>query len=243
MMGYDHCTTGVIAGLVTVQELPHHDPVQVAAWLCLWGGLALAPDADVAGSNASRMWGGLSQRVADGVGVLAGGHRRGTHDLILAPTIAGVATWLGLQHHLSSYLVVALLLGLAIRAATLGNNRPPILLANLIGSCAGAWWIIDHQLTVGMHLPWLVAGGVLVHCLGDLITVEGLPIPVLWLFGHRGRLTIPLFEVGGFVERWIVCPALNLTVLVMADRAFGWTTWIAGFVGHPLASPIFLFTH
>lgn len=209
MLGKNHAACGMLAGLATMDRVPVHDLEHELAWVMLFSGCALLSDLDSAGSSGSRMWGDVSGAMSPLITRLTGGHRWGTHDVVLAPLVVGVLTWVGLHTGQGRYLVVGLLIGLAFRAATLGDNRARTILSNLAVSIGGAWWIVGHHLETGMHLPWIVAAGIWVHCAGDLITPEGLPIPILWLHSRRWRFAIPLFRVGHWFETWIITPSTH----------------------------------
>lgn len=217
MLGADHATCGAIAGVATLPA--HHGLVFDAAWISAWSVAALWSDFDQSGSTASRTWGGAT-RVASGLlGRIVGGHRWGTHDIILAPAAlywlivpAAMATlW-------SRYLLVALMLGLALRALLPRGTVPD--LSNLFLSIGGAWWLVTHHYDNALPLGAILAWGVLVHALGDLLTPEGLPIPVVWIFTRR-RIALPLFTTGSAVERVVVAPVLCVVLLLVLDQRVG----------------------
>lgn len=227
MLGRNHAASGAVAGLLTLDHVHVPDLEHRLAWVLLWAGCSLICDIDSAGSGGSRMWGRLSGALFGHVRSAVGGHRRGTHDIVLAPLVAGSLTWAGLQGTCRSYVVVALLIGLSFRAATMGDNRSGTIMANLAASLLGAWWIVGHHLTYGMNLPVVVMGGILVHCLGDFPTPGGLPVPVLWL-GHPGwRMGVPLFRVGHWFENHVIEPALGAAIVLLGNQQFHVTQYLA----------------
>jgi membrane-bound metal-dependent hydrolase YbcI (DUF457 family) len=147
--------------------------------------------------------------------MLARGHRNGTHDPILAPVgfcglavLAGDAAW-------SRLLLVALAIGLALRALTFvlpADGGDGVAFCNTVISWAGAYFLISHGL-VPSWLPTVVMGGVLLHIAGDALTVGGVPVPFTWLFGTSTRMSLGLFKTGSVVETALLAPALLLTAL------------------------------
>lgn len=116
MMGYNHVSCGLVAGLATLPVAPVTGPAAQAAWVIALGGASLLPDLDTTGSAAT----------------------------------------------------------------------------NLAISIVTAWWLITHGAQNLRALALVVAGGVLVHILGDLPTREGVPFPIAWLFGVRRRISLDL---------------------------------------------------
>lgn len=221
MMGYNHVSSGLVAGLATLPVAPvHHWPAQ-AAWVISFGGTALLPDLDSRQATASRMWGPLTQALGACVSTLARGHRWGTHDAVLAPLAFAGLTALAAWHPLTLGAVLALAIGLSLRGLALAGAGHLGAAANLLASTAGAWWLVTHGATHTQLLPLVVAAGVLVHIAGDFLTEEGIPIPVLWLFGNRSRLRAALFTTNNPLERYVVAPALSLTGLWLLSRHTG----------------------
>lgn len=219
MLGRNHVATGALAGLVTLPLAPAQSPAGAAAWVLGWAGTALLPDLDSHGSSAARMWGPLTQLLAAVIGRVAGGHRWGTHDLVLAPALFGAVAGLLSLARAGQVVVLAVLLGLALRgmAITGGDARLRGAAVNLALSCAGAWWL-SGSVARGELLamvPWVVAGGVVVHVLGDALTLSGVPVPVLWLADRRHTWSLGLFRTGGQLELLLVTPVLSIACLVL----------------------------
>lgn len=224
MMGSTHVTMAMIGGTLTLPlagAAGVSSPHEQAAWIIIWGGAGLAPDFDHPNAHAAHMWGPLSQAMAAAVATLAGGHRKGTHDLLLAPAgfallctiaLAATNTWTAIA-------VLALTIGLSLRglqSIDLGRTAEG---TNLALSFGGAWWIVHtgrlEQLAL---LPVAFAGGVLCHLIGDGLTDEKLPIPILWLFGHERRIGLPLMATGKTFELFIWMPAMTALLLwLLAD--------------------------
>lgn len=223
MLGVSHVGTGLLAGLVTAPLMQSQGwPAQVA-WVAVAGGTALLPDLDHPQASAARMWGPLSWSLSKLTHTAARGHRQGTHDLLLAPLLFGGIVALASLHRVTLTAVLALILGLTLCALALVGVGRTVGAANLAASIAGAWWITGHlDPAVLVHLPLAVALGTVVHIAGDLITEGGIPVPVVWLFGTRRRLTLSLFTTGGIVERVVIAPA----VLLLFVWALSWRTGI-----------------
>ncbi|WP_116112274.1 metal-dependent hydrolase [Austwickia chelonae] len=211
MMGSTHATCGWLAGLLTLPVAPVSGFAECAAWVITCAGCALLPDLDEPKSSIGSMWGPISQSVATVVRVVARGHRWGTHDIILSPlAYAFIASW-ATRSTLGSAILLAVVVGLSLKALGLSGVTKIGPLLNL-----GLSALIGVQLAphVAAHLDQLalvVALGVLVHCAGDLVTERGLPVPVLWIW-RRKRFAIPLFETGKKTERRIAV-VLNIAVV------------------------------
>lgn len=207
-MGYNHVGTGLIAGVATLQFVPLETPLAKAAWVVVAGGAALLPDLDSQHSTVSRMWGSISGLLSDGMALLAGGHRQGTHDLVLAPLATGLLFWAAGLHPWSAMAALALVIGVSIRGLCLASGGRIGAGANLLTSWGFAWWLASTGTALPALLPLVAALGVAVHILGDFLTDEGVPVPVVWLFGVDQRLSAGLFRTGRLVESLVVGPAV-----------------------------------
>lgn len=219
MMGSTHVTMAMIGGTLTLPAAAAgglHSPMEQAAWIITWGGAGLAPDFDHPKAHAALMWGPISQALAAGVGALAGGHRKGTHDLLLAPlgVAVAIALALGATSGWAAMLVLSVTIGLGLRglqAIDLGRTAEA---TNLALSIGGAWWLTSHgHLGHFALLPVAFAGGVLCHLIGDGLTDERLPVPILWLTGNERRIGLPLMATGKTVELIAWAPAMAALLL------------------------------
>lgn len=197
MLGKNHATSGLLVGLLTAQVAPVDGLAGAVAWSAVVGGAALLPDLDQPQSRVGRLWGLPTQVLGTLVGLLAGGHRKGTHDPLLAPVIFGLLAWAGQAYYWSALLVLALAVGLALVA--LDPVIPGKQLPNLVVSIAVAWWAIGSNASVDW-LPWAVALGVIVHILGDALTVSGVPVPLDAVFRTGRSWGFRLFKTGSGVE-------------------------------------------
>jgi len=150
MMGYNHVSCGLLAGIATLPVAPVSGPAAQTVWVLALGGASLIPDLDTSGSTAARMWGPITRPLGAAIGALAQGHRQGTHDVVLAPAVfAGVALLASLN---------PVTTGLAL--AGVGRIGAA---ANLLVSAAAAWALVAadaHQIQL---LPLVIAAGVLIH--------------------------------------------------------------------------------
>ena len=215
MMGYNHVSCGVLAGLATLPLAPVHGWAAQASWVVALGGASLIPDLDTSGSSAARMWGPLTGAVSVVVAWVARGHRRGTHDALLGPAAFALMAWLATLHPISFGVGLALLIGLSLRGLALAGAGQLGVVGNLLLSSAAAWWLVVHGAAQVQLLPLVVAAGVLVHIAGDWVTTEGVPVPVVWIADRRHRTGLGLFEVNNPLERALVAPALSLAVVAL----------------------------
>jgi membrane-bound metal-dependent hydrolase YbcI (DUF457 family) len=216
-MGPAHTASGLAAGALTLPLAAAHG-VDTAlwqlAWVAAWGGAAYLPDLDQKGSTAGSLWGPLTQTVAGVIGRAAGGHRKGTHDLLVAPLAFGLLAVAAAQARWSALLLLAVVVGLAFHGLVqrrLPRTAGP--LVNLAVSAAGAFLLASHGHQSVAWLPWAVAGGVLVHIAGDWLTTDGIPVPLTTWVGRRRSFGLRAFDAGHGPEgllRVAVFPALTL---------------------------------
>lgn len=154
------------------------------------------------------MWGPVSGLLAAGIGVVARGHRQGTHDLLLYSLSFGVLGWLASQHPVPAFAALTLLIGLSLRALTLLGARRIGAVLNPLLAVAGAYWL-STQACTGYRPPWPSASS----CTSwDWVTTEGIPVPIVWLAGSPRRWSGRLFEVGSPIEMLLAAPVLTLAV-------------------------------
>ncbi|WP_369139868.1 metal-dependent hydrolase [Modestobacter versicolor] len=215
MLGHSHALSGLAVGAATLPWAPVTGTVAQVAWVSAVGGFAMLPDLDQSGSTISRMWGPLTDVPSGLVNAVTGGHRWGTHDAVLGPLVFGVLATAAAWNHWSSLLLLALAIGLALRALhfVIPGRAENTVVGNLLLSWAGAWLLLAHSPSP-VWLPWAVAVGVLTHIAGDFLTKEGVPVPVFWLV-RRSRLSPIHLRTGAFVEKAVLVP-----LFVVATVAF-----------------------
>ena len=212
-MGRTHTLTGLAAGAVTLPALPAGaGVVDQVGWVLAVGGMTMLPDLDHPQATIARMWGPVTVATARGVAWVAGGHRNGTHDLLIAPLVFGLLAWAGLLTTVGTVVVVAVTAGLALRAASIAipgdlEEHPLINAALSFGS---AWWVVASGYAVPEWLPYAVVLGVLVHIAGDAITHGGAPVLLTWLTSRPRRFPGGPIGTGGLIEQAVIAPALLL---------------------------------
>lgn len=224
MLGHSHALSGLAAGAATLPWAPVHGTVAQLAWVAAAGGFAMLPDLDQEGTTISRMWGPASDLPAKLINAVSGGHRWGTHDAVLAPAVFGGLALLASHSFWSSLLVLAVAIGLALRALNfvIPGTTETTIVGNLAISWGGAWLLLQHSPSP-LWLPYAVGLGVLTHAVGDFLTREGIPVPLIWMV-HRCRFALVHLRTGATVERLLLAPAfltLTLVFLYLNTQARG----------------------
>ncbi|MCO7221723.1 metal-dependent hydrolase [Klenkia sp. PcliD-1-E] len=216
MLGHSHALSGLAVGAGTLPVAPVTGAVAQLGWVAAVGGMAMLPDLDQRGSTISRMWGPLTEVPSGLVGTLTGGHRHGTHDAVLAPLAFGGLALAAAQATWSSLLLLALAIGLALRAlhVVVPGRFEETVVGNLVLSWGGAWLLLAHSPSP-TWLPWAVGLGVLVHVAGDFLTCGGVPVPLVWLARPRATVAFSPMQTGGFTEKVLLVPAFVLATLVL----------------------------
>lgn len=218
MLGTSHAASGMVVGLASLPAVPSGSWWVQAGWVMVCGGAAVLPDLDHSGSSVSRMWGPITGSAALVVGRVARGHRAGTHDAILAPLIVASLAWVASWWLPAFTAVVAVTLGLVLRVTVLRRSGMLTWLVNLASSVAFGYGLAQHPVMVEAGhwlLPAALAVGVWTHQLGDFLTPEGVPVPIMWLFNPRRRIGLGLFTTGQTMERCLIGPALGVAVIAM----------------------------
>ncbi len=214
VLGHSHALSGLAAGAATLPWAPVHGTVAQVAWISAAGGFAMLPDLDQQGSTISRMWGPFTDVPSGFVGTVARGHRWGTHDAILGPAVLGLLAHLAANAYWSSLMLLALAIGLALRALhfVIPGRAENTVIGNLVLSWGGAYLLLAHSPSPAW-LPYAVGVGVLAHIAGDFLTKEGVPVPVFWLI-RRSRLAPVHLRTGAFVEKTVLVPAFFVAIAV-----------------------------
>lgn len=223
MLGHSHALSGLAAGAATLPWAPVEGTVAQVAWVAAVGGFAMLPDLDHSGSTVSDMWGPVTDVPSGAIGRLAQGHRWGTHDAILGPVVFGALAIAAAGAFWSSLLLMALAIGLALRALhfVIPGRTENTVVGNLILSWGGAWLLMAHSPNPAW-LPWAVALGVLTHIAGDALTTAGVPVPLIWIF-RRCRLKLLPIRTGATVEKVVLVP-----LFVLATVGFLYVNTAAG---------------
>lgn len=167
-------------------------------------GAALLPDLDHPRATLARTLGPVTGNLARAVAALAGGHRKGTHCLMACVAVGAVTGLLRVKTGTVGMVAILFLLAY-VAMLTLGlaawKGRPAgdvILVAQatvVTGAggfvCRGDWW----------WMTWAVGGGMLIHILGDMCTLGGVP---LFLPFSRRRICLPVMGRTGSVPESVV---------------------------------------
>jgi len=206
VLGHSHALSGLATGAATLPWAPVHGTVAQVAWVSAVGGFAMLPDLDQQGSTISRMWGPVTDVPSGVINAVARGHRWGTHDAVLGPVAFGLLAYAASWNHWSSLLLLALAIGLALRAlhVVIPGRAENTVIGNLVLSWGGAWLFLAHSPGPGW-LPLAVVVGVLTHIAGDGLTKEGVPVPVFWLV-RRSRIAPVHLHTGAAVEKMVLVP-------------------------------------
>jgi hypothetical protein len=213
VLGTSHALSGLAVGAASLPWAPVEGTVAQVAWVAAVGGFAMLPDLDAHGSTVSDMWGPVTDVPSGAIGRLAQGHRWGTHDAVIAPLAFGALAVAAATAYWSSLLFMALAIGLALRALhfIIPGRAENTVVGNLVLSWTGAWFLLDHT-AQPTWLPWAVGLGALVHIAGDLITKQGVPVPLIWIV-HRCRLVLTPMRTGAFLEKAVLAPAFVVAAL------------------------------
>ncbi len=212
-MGHTHALSGLAAGAATLPAAPISGLREQLMWTACWGGMALLPDLDMRGTTSARMWGPISAAAATIIGWFARGHRQGTHDFILAPIAFAAIAAAAATTDWGSRIILALAIGLGLHAIhfVIPGNIERTWPGNLAIS-AGLSYLLTMEQIATAWLPIAVAGGVVVHILGDALTTERVPVPVTWLFPrkYRLRIGIPITDTNTWLESVVSFLCLGL---------------------------------
>jgi membrane-bound metal-dependent hydrolase YbcI (DUF457 family) len=233
VLGHSHALSGLAAGTATLPWAPVHGTVAQVAWIAAAGGFAMLPDLDHSGSTVSDMWGPVTDVPSGAIGRLARGHRWGTHDAVLGPLAFGALAVAAAGAFWSSLLLMALSIGLALRALNfvIPGRAENTVVGNLILSWGGAWLLLTHSPSPAW-LPWAVALGVLTHIAGDALTTAGIPVPLVWVV-RRCRLKLLPIRTGALVEKAVLVP-----LFVVAIVGFGYVNTAARGAVDPLVATL-----
>jgi uncharacterized metal-binding protein len=233
VLGHSHALSGLATGAATLPWVPVEGPVAQVAWVAAVGGFAMLPDLDQKGSTIARMWGPFTDVPAGAVGTVARGHRWGTHDAVLAPLVFGLLAYVASWAYWSSLLVLALAVGLALRALhfVIPGRAENTVLGNLVLSWGAAWLLLEHSPSP-LWLPLAVVLGTLTHIAGDFLTKEGVPVPLFWLV-RRSRLAPIHLRTGTTLEKAVLAP-----LFLAATVAFLYVNTGVGQLMNPLLQHI-----
>lgn len=214
MLGRDHALLGAVTCLGLAPVVGHlaHVPLsppEIGVGTVVTSAFALLPDIDEPHSTVSTKLGPLSEVVSKVTNKLSGGHRHATHSLLFAALI-GVATRYGLDWRWTAPIIVAFSALLVLRILLpLGIGRRGLI--PFVLAAAVTWWTIIHTGSARDWLPYAAFGGVVLHLIGDALTVEG--VPFLWPLPFR--TAVPLVGHTESMRESILGAAMSLGVLAL----------------------------
>ena len=179
MMGRDHALLGAVVFLAaapTVAVAAHYDlPIgELAVGSIVTAGFALFPDIDEPHSLVSRKLGFVSRAVAEVTNKLAGGHRQATHSALFALFVT-IGCWFAVRQNewVAFGIVAATVLLTAKIILPMGMGRSTLVVMAL--ALGGSYWAM-RATGVGMWLPLCAGIGCMLHLVGDMLTIEGVPL-------------------------------------------------------------------
>jgi len=238
MLGRDHSLLGAavaLGGGEAAWRALGHGPLpagQLAAAAGVTAAFALLPDIDEPNSTVSRRLGPASRAVSKVTNGLAGGHRMATHSLLFVAAVWAAMTFAG-RYAWADVITVGCSLALCLGMLVPGRFARHGLLVGLVAPAVAAWAVwtatVAHLGAGGVSDPqrwawlgWAAAAGVGLHLIGDMLTVEG--VPLLWPL--RWRLAVPLLGHTDSLREQATGAVLSLAVLGL--------TWVN--VLHPLVA-------
>lgn len=154
-------------------------PAEVVAFGAVTAGYGLLPDLDHPQATLARVLGPVTKAISTAVAAVSGGHRKFTHTVWFAALMVVVFGWLFTQGYAWHPEAITVFIGLFLVAMILRlGPKPrtgPAELAYAAIAAVGTA-VILWQLPDLWWLPWAVGLGVIGHIIGDILTVEGVPI-------------------------------------------------------------------
>lgn len=199
-------------------------PMTYALGLILTAGAALLPDIDH--HNGTIAWSlpkvgfipSPTKAMCRFVGKISGGHRHGTHSIlgilvfILLSFLAGLWTLdiQGTEIAIGSGIFALFLTAFTLKVFHIGKSNAWALrwIISILFAAAITWWF-PNEWNV---LPIMVGIGCLAHCLGDMLTVGG--VPWLWPLkpsSPKAIRNIPVLNKMWQKNGWFAFPILGTT--------------------------------
>lgn len=174
-------------------------------------GAALANDADHHSGTIAYSLPPLTNVACAGIETISGGHRHGTHSL-LGIAVFTLLTWLaslftitveGRTVAIGAGLIVVPLVAFAMKGLRIRLGGRGSILNTTIGpwivslaTAGAATYFLDERWT---WLPIAVGLGTLIHCMGDALTVQG--VPWLWPWNPAPPKKLLSLPVIGFITK------------------------------------------
>ncbi len=237
MMGTHHAISGAAAWVAVTSSAPYTlglapMPAQgVVIGSLVTAGAALLPDVDHHNGTIAHSAGPLTRGVAAAAGAASGGHRHGMHSLLAVAGFTAGSIALGHWHAVvpgfgsipaGSALLLLALVAFATKALRISRGGTIKLWVTAAALVTAVLALAPEQLE---WLPLSVMVGVIVHLIGDMLTVGGVPLlwpwipkpskawgtnPVLgriWM--RNGYMALPVLGKTGSAREWVLCVALT----------------------------------
>lgn len=242
MMGAHHAISGAAAWIAVTSTAPYAlglDPQPTATIIIgslVTAGAALLPDVDHHNATIAHSGGAVTKAVAATAQTMSGGHRHGLHSLLAVAGFYVGTMLLGRWETevpvlgaipLGSALLFLALVAFALKSLKLSRGSMIKLWATAAAGTVAMLWFAPE------HLEWLptsVLIGVILHLIGDFLTVGGLPllwplvikppkalreVPVLnAIWQPNGYVAVPLLGKAGSAREWVLCVGLSLYVVI-----------------------------
>lgn len=233
MMGTSHAISGAAAWIavtsspIVLPALGFHQvgPVGVITGAIVCAGAALLPDADHHNATIAHSVPVAGKVAARTVGKVSGGHRHATHGLIAIVGIVFLTYWLERFQWTPTGWWAG---GRTLQIGSIIAVTACVTFGSKVLKIAKTWfraWVygVAVGLGVGMFLPdqlnWLpicIGLGFVIHILGDMLTVEGVPLLYPWnpkppkalaspVWKSNGYFSLPVLgSAGSWREWWLV---------------------------------------
>lgn len=234
-LGKTHCAIGAVAGAGYAEyaHLPFREGVLLTAFSA---GLAVLPDIDHLKATLARSFGFVTYSTAWVVGHVSGGHRNGTHSLLGAGVLTGLAlAAVHFPHDVAGRIGLCFLLALTFSAlfcATFAGKLAVKELRRLplVGILPVKQF--TEALAIGLAILFAATGwglgllglatiiGCLAHIAADMLTKERCPL--LWPFSKTRFGFLPedlSFTTDHWQEHRLVMPAAGLAFFVLVLNA------------------------
>lgn len=229
MMGVNHAATGGAAWFALTATAPATlgwapvDESLVLLGIFTTAGAAMLPDWDHRQATISWSLPPLSNAIAIGLERLFGGHRAGTHSMLGIAFFVSLA-WIaclgtyttdaGRTLHIGAGVVGVFLGSLALGAMKIIRTGGFLAMwAVALGFGVATAWLAPSNL---WWLPASVGIGVLVHIIGDVLTVGG--VKIFWPLA-RVNVAVPVLGRTGSAREW----ALGLSVALYVGYGLVWS--------------------
>lgn len=248
MMGGSHAITGAAAWVAVTSTAPGAlglmplDPIGIGVGALVCAGAALLPDADHPSATIAQSIPIVGKVGANAISGMVGGHRHGTHSLLSIPVIVLLAwllqfaviepSWWHQPVPIGAGIAAMALVAFAVKAIGITKRWIASWVVGALVGALVALIAVEHS----MWVPHAIVLGFVLHLIGDIITIGGLPLLWPWnpkppkalqngvfrmLWMPNGYFSIPILGKTGSVREWLLASAVTIyTVYVVAATGF-----------------------